>query len=173
MHRFCEFKVVQTPLHLPAMILEDKGLDANHQFTWCGYTQKERIFVGEVIGFCYQGCLYLVSKLALHVVLPPLSLSSSMMRSESQGRWWFTSTDATDVFTQYESVLSIDSKRAQCQQWQIEVLDRALVYDGLKEAELLSSENGECYLGNYYLNRLQSDDNFFPFNTISRSVIWA
>lgn len=137
-----EFKVVQTPLHLPGIILEDKGLDANHKFTWRGYTQKERNFVGEVIGFCYQGCLYLVSKLALHVVLPPLSLSSSTTWSESQGRWWFTSTNATDVFSQYESVPSIDSKGAQCQQWQIEVLDRALVYDGLKEAEHLSSENG-------------------------------
>lgn len=137
-----EFKIVQTPLHLPDIILEDRGLDSSHKFTWRGYTQKEKKIVGEVIGFCDQGFLYLVSKLALHVVLPPLSLSSSTTWSESQGRWWFTSTYATDVFTQYESVPSIDRKEAQCQQWQIEVLDRALVYDGLKEAEHLTSENG-------------------------------
>ncbi|GLJ32063.1 hypothetical protein SUGI_0645700 [Cryptomeria japonica] len=164
-----EFKVVHASLRLAGVILEDRDLDANHKFTGSRYMGKEKRFLGEVIGFCSEGCLYMVSQSALHVVLPPLSVSPSVPRSSPRGQLLSRGIDVFDFSTQYGIPLSVDCKGVPYQPWQIEVLDRALVFDGLKEAEHLSAENGWS-LKTTRLRRLQLALDYLQCDDIERAL---
>eukprot|EP01018_Ginkgo_biloba_P020370 Gb_30364 [translate_table: standard] len=164
-----EFKIVQSSLRVPGTMLDDSGLDAKLKFTQRGCLEKESRFLGEVIGFCSQGCLYLVLQSGLHVVLPPISLSSRIMQDASRGQWWFSDISAGVVSTHCQSLVPVDNKGVLYQQWQIEVLDRALVYDGVKEAEHLSMENGWS-LKTTRLRRLQLALDYWQSDEIEQAL---
>ncbi|XP_024514946.1 spatacsin [Selaginella moellendorffii] len=110
--------VVQSPLYCST------GTDAATK-TWT--------YSNETVGFSFQGSLYLVSANSLTVVLPPV-IDSSHQAPRQQ--WWCTST------RELPSFLSCQTPVPQLQQWQMAVLDRCLIYDGLDEAEHLFVENG-------------------------------
>lgn len=104
---------------------------------------KQHKYDQEVLSFASQGCLYLVTETALHVVLPPLAIPSSKsdlavgpedsrLRSDS-GIKTFSS--------KWDGMWPLLS-RPHVQQWQREVQVRSLIFDGPEETERLCAENG-------------------------------
>lgn len=103
---------------------------------------KQIIYTGDVLTFSSQGCLYIISVTALHVVLPPLA-SPPPRALGREGPWWLTGSGSEMGASKWDCLLPTDSSRPGIQQWQTEVLDRCLVYDSPEEAERLCVENGE------------------------------
>lgn len=141
------YKIVHTSLYVPPSVIDERDLDAFWQLKRSSATRmfvsatKEYFLVGDSIGCSFQGCLYLVSQDGLSVVLPSVSISSGYLSAESL-RYWQPSIVA-DGNNQVKNFSAINEARELWRPWQIEVLDRVLLYEGLKEAEHICLENGE------------------------------
>ncbi|KAI5076391.1 hypothetical protein GOP47_0008456 [Adiantum capillus-veneris] len=90
--------------------------------------------------FCSQGYLHYVAKDGLYVILPPLSLSAS--KSDFEGQWWSTGKNSKRAFCGLETSSGANKAEPKLEDWQFEVLDKALIYDGSFEAEHLAALNG-------------------------------
>ncbi|XP_008786547.2 uncharacterized protein LOC103704848 [Phoenix dactylifera] len=140
------YKIVHTSLYVAPSVLDERDLDAFRQSNKSLATRmfvpatKEYFFVGEPIGCSFQGCLYLVSQDGLSVVLPSVSISSGDLPTESI-RYWQPSI-AADSNNQVKNFLAMNEARELWRPWQIEVLDRVLLYEGPEEAEHICLENG-------------------------------
>ncbi|ONK80835.1 uncharacterized protein A4U43_C01F22320 [Asparagus officinalis] len=132
-------KIVHTSLHVVSPVLDDIDLG-----TYCSSksfsSSREVAFSGESIGFSFQGCLYLVTEDGLSVILPSISISSSILPAEFTRYWQPTFTAGSK--SQIKTFLAIDEMKELGRPWQIEVLDRTLLYEGPDEAERISLENG-------------------------------
>jgi hypothetical protein len=102
-------------------------------------SQKEN----NICAFSSQGYVYFLQEDGLHVVLPPISASKSKLPDSLEGRWWFTGSKFECMIDGYSG---FRKPRAMLKQWQMELLDKVLIYDGLFEAEYFAAENGESVM---------------------------
>ena len=96
-----------------------------------------------ILPFSSLGYLFFLQDNGLHVVLPPVSASTSKLPDSLEGRWWFTGLKYDCTIDGAEACSGVKKPRTMLKQWQIEVLDKILIYDGLVEAEAFAAENGE------------------------------
>lgn len=139
------YKIVHTSLYVVSQVLDDSDLETYCPSTSCIST-LEASFFGEVIGCSFQGCLYLVTQDGLSVILPQVSVSSTVLPADSISiRRWQTNTTSGNK-NQINISLETHEFQEPGRPWQIEVLDRALLYEGPTEAERICLENGEPLL---------------------------
>jgi hypothetical protein len=106
-------------------VTKGRGATIIHSHLHVGPSQsKETYFDGPSVGCFFKGCLYLITKDAVSVVLPSISVPNQFENS-------FKLEGNASAF------------RGNCNRWQIEVLDRVLLYEGPVEADHLCLENGE------------------------------
>ncbi|KAL2630311.1 hypothetical protein R1flu_014997 [Riccia fluitans] len=135
------FTISQNSLRIARGALDERDLcqRAKKKF------ETRSTYVGETLAFSSQGCLYLVTATSLHVVLPPLALSlaqSAPATLELQERKWSSVCGSETQSGWNKPERSVKDQANVIRRWQSEVLDRALVWDGLEEAEVLCLENG-------------------------------
>ncbi|CAK9198622.1 unnamed protein product [Sphagnum troendelagicum] len=131
------FTVVQNGVRVQGGPLDEAQLGTDELPV--GYKQSS--YGGDVLAFGCQGSLYIVSATSLHVVLPPLD-SFVPQAVGSKGPWWLTERGCKKGLSKWDCMLPLDSNRPAIKQWQTQVLDRFLAYNGLEEAECLCVENG-------------------------------
>ncbi|KAG0546959.1 hypothetical protein BDA96_01G038500 [Sorghum bicolor] len=102
--------------------------------------QKDSAFVGDSFVCSCQGYLYLITQYGLSVVLPPVSVSSFSSHGDTIKFW--QPGPATGSTCNALNLLSVDRSETSWKTWQIEVLDRALLYEGPALADRLCWENG-------------------------------
>ncbi|KAK9134405.1 hypothetical protein Syun_013735 [Stephania yunnanensis] len=156
------FKIVHTHLHLSSEVNDDGVLN----FRTAEFNSERETFVGEVIGFSYQGCLYLVTRNGLSVVLPSVSVSSNALSVGSMGYWQPSLSTGSECQTQ--NILESE-RHGHISPWKMELLDRALLYEGPEEAEHLCSENG-WDLKIARIRRLQLGLDYLEYNEIEKSL---
>jgi len=143
------FTVVQNGVRVQGGPLDEAQLGTDELPV--GYKQSS--YGGDVLAFGCQGSLYIVSATSLHVVLPPLD-SFVPQAVGSKGPWWLTERGCKKGLSKWDCMLPLDSNRPAIKQWQTQVLDRFLAYNGLEEAECLCVENGEPIQHPYLLEHL-------------------
>ncbi|CAA7400661.1 unnamed protein product [Spirodela intermedia] len=142
-----ETKIVHIGLQAATSAYDDSFLSE-----WVSSFSKERSLGFEAIGCCFEGFLYIVTDEGLFVILPSLSISSGAIVTTSIE---YCQTNTIQA-CQKETLYARDGFRP----WQIEVLDRTLLYEGPDEADYVCWENGwdlkiarmrRMELGLYYL----------------------
>ncbi|KAL6977282.1 hypothetical protein U1Q18_026079 [Sarracenia purpurea var. burkii] len=97
-------------------------------------------FVGEAVGCTFQGCFYLVTEGGLSVILPSVSISSNFLPAEAIG---FTQPSVSlGVGLNFGNHIEMKGSKLPWLPWKVEILDRALLYEGPGEADRLCLENG-------------------------------
>ena len=134
------YKIVHTSLHVVSPVHDDRDLETLCMSKSCASIQ-EITFSGESIGCSFHGCLYLVTQDGLSVILPSVSVSSSIFAAESSRYWQPNSTTGGE--SQIKILLATNEFKELGRPWQIEVVDRTLLYEGPQEAERICLENGE------------------------------
>ena len=134
------YKIVHTSLHVVSPVLDDRDLKICCMSKSCA-SIREITLSGESIGCSFHGCLYLVTQDGLSVILPSVSVSSSILAAESS-RYWQPNT-TTGGESQIKILLATDEFKELGRPWQIEIVDRTLLYEGPEEAELICLANGE------------------------------
>ncbi|XP_049390854.1 uncharacterized protein LOC125855205 [Solanum stenotomum] len=123
--------------------------------------------VDEAIGCSFQGCLYLVTKDGIAVVLPRLSLPSNFYPVEAIGyrQSCYSAGSKYGVHKLHE----FESKKRPFSPWKVEVLDKALLYEGPEVADKLCLENG-WDLSVTWIRNLQLALEFLKFEEIEKSL---
>lgn len=139
-----KFTVVQSELRIAGGSVDEATLTSRELSSVQERIIKQHRYEGEVLSFASQGCLYLVTATALHVVLPPLALSSSKsgLAVGSEGSRWPNGTGIQMFSSKWDGMLPLLT-RPHVQQWQAEVQVRSLIFDGPEETERLCDENGK------------------------------
>uniref|UniRef100_A0A453E8F4 Spatacsin C-terminal domain-containing protein n=2 Tax=Aegilops tauschii subsp. strangulata TaxID=200361 RepID=A0A453E8F4_AEGTS len=132
-------KIIHTKLLMASCSLDERDIDAGFLDRSLPY-QKDFSFAGESAVCSFQGYLYLVSQDNLSVVLPSVSVSSFSSRIDATQFWQpgFSGGSACNAL----NLLSVNRLRTRLEAWQIEVLDKALLYEGPSLADRLCWENG-------------------------------
>ena len=144
-----KFTLVQNELRISGGTYDEAKLGSRELLAVQESVIKQHRCEGEVLSFTSQGCLYLVTATALHVVLPPLELSSPQSDALAlgcEGPWWPTGSGSENFSSNWNGMLPLLTQ-PRIQQWQSEMQDRFLIFDGLEEAERLCGENGKLLLG--------------------------
>ncbi|XP_015160891.1 uncharacterized protein [Solanum tuberosum] len=123
--------------------------------------------VDEAIGCSFQGCLYLVTKDGIAVVLPHLSLPSNFYPVEAIGyrQSCYSAGSKYGVHKLHE----FESKKRPFSPWKVEVLDKALLYEGPEVADKLCLENG-WDLSVTWIRNLQLALEYLKFEEIEKSL---
>jgi spatacsin len=102
--------------------------------------QKDFSVAGESAVCSFQGYVYLISQDGLSVVLPSVSTSSFSSCIDDIQFWQpgFSGGSACNAL----NLTSVNRPETRWKTWQIEVLDRALLYEGPSLADRLCWENG-------------------------------
>ncbi|XXG85857.1 hypothetical protein AAC387_Pa11g0871 [Persea americana] len=161
------FKIVHTCFHEPLSVLDERCLDIGKKLRKSCHFEKEQAFFGEVIGCSFQGCLYLVSQDGVYVVLPSVSVSSSGHSAESI--CYLRPSLSICSLSQLENLLDMKESKALWQPWKVEVLDRALLYEGVIEADHICLENG-WDLKIARMRRLQLALDYLKYDEIEKSL---
>lgn len=111
--------------------------------------KKDSTFVGDSVVCSCQGYLYLITQYGLSVVLPPVSVSSFSSHGDAI-KFWQPGPPAGSTCNAL-NLLSVDRSEKSWKTWQIEVLDRALLYEGPALADRLCWENGVYSFSCLYL----------------------
>jgi len=122
-------KVVHTCLNV-ATILDERDLGG--QQTGGCLPFKGSSFAEDVIGCCFYGSLYLVSQDGLFIVLPSVSTSPDIMPAESSRYWQPNSHSLGNLQAEY---LLVKNQSEELSPWQINVLDRIILFEGPDEAD--------------------------------------
>ncbi|XBI62667.1 hypothetical protein VPH35_043242 [Triticum aestivum] len=132
-------KIIHTELLMASCSLDERDIDAGFLDRSLSY-QKDFSFAGESAVCSFQGYLYLISQDNLSVVLPSVSVSSFSSRIDATQFWQpgFSGGSACNAL----NLLSVNRLRTRLEAWQIEVLDKALLYEGPSLADRLCWENG-------------------------------
>ncbi|KAG6556016.1 hypothetical protein Mapa_001956 [Marchantia paleacea] len=139
------FTITQNVLRILGGAVDERDLYEKVKKKFGGRVEMRSSYVGDTLAFCSQGSMYLVTATSLHVVLPPLAVSwsqSAPLTLVPQEQEWPAINDSETQSRWDKLNMGIKSQGTMIQRWQSEVLDRALVWDGLEEAEVLCSENG-------------------------------
>ncbi|KAE8791643.1 hypothetical protein D1007_33903 [Hordeum vulgare] len=132
-------KIIHTKLLMASCSLDERDVDAGVLDRSLPF-QKDFSFAGESAVCSFQGYLYLISQDSLSVVLPSVSVSSFSSRIDATQFWQpgFSGGSACNAL----NLLSVNRLRTRLEAWQIEVLDKALLYEGPSLADRLCWENG-------------------------------
>lgn len=132
-------KIIHTKLLMASCSLDERDIDAGFLDRSLPF-QKDFSFAGESAVCSFQGYLYLISQDSLSVVLPSVSVSSFSSRIDATQFWQpgFSGGSACNAL----NLLSVNRLRTRLEAWQIEVLDKALLYEGPSLADRLCWENG-------------------------------
>lgn len=123
--------------------------------------------VDEAIGCSFHGCLYLVTKDGIAVVLPHLSLPSNFYPVEAIGyrQSCYSAGSKYGVHKLHE----FESTKRPFSPWKVEVLDKALLYEGPEVADELCLENG-WDLSVTWIRNLQLALEYLKFEEIEKSL---
>lgn len=142
-----ETKVVHIGLQAATSTYDDSLLSK-----WASSFSKERSLGFEAIGCCFEGFLYIVTDEGLFIILPSLSISSGAIVNMSMEYCQPNNNQACQKETLYTRDRCMNPSRS----WQMEVLDRTLLYEGPEEADYVCWENGEHKLSFWHLSLLFS-----------------
>jgi spatacsin len=132
-------KIFHTELLMYSSFLGERDIDAGFMDKRLPF-KKDSAFVGDSVVCSFQGYLYLITQYGLSVVLPPVSISSFSSHGDAIKFW--QSGFAVSSTCNALNLLSVDRSERRWKTWQIEVLDRALLYEGPSLADRLCWENG-------------------------------
>ncbi|CAN4088547.1 unnamed protein product [Withania somnifera] len=123
--------------------------------------------VDEAIGCSFHGCLYLVTKDGIAVVLPHLSLPSNFYPVEAIGyrQSCYSAGSKYGVHKLHE----FERTKRPFSPWKVEVLDKALLYEGPEVADKLCIENG-WDLSVTWIRSLQLALEYLKFEEIEQSL---
>ncbi|KAK8457117.1 hypothetical protein SEVIR_3G127700v4 [Setaria viridis] len=132
-------KIFHTELLMYSSFLGERDIDVGFMDKRLPF-KKDSAFVGDSVVCCCQGYLYLITQNGLSVVLPPVSISSFSSHGDAIKFWQpgFAVGSACNAL----NLLSVERSETRWKPWQIEVLDRALLYEGPALADRLCWENG-------------------------------
>lgn len=131
--------IVHTNLYIESNFSDDNCLNrVNKTFD---LQNEEKVVDEEAVGCVFQGCLYLVTRSAVSLVLPSVSLSSNFHTMGSMS-YQLTKTSEADALNLQISLIHDNSKHLGLP-WQVAIIDRILLYEGPDEADRLCLENGK------------------------------
>ncbi|XP_062194810.1 uncharacterized protein LOC133897988 isoform X2 [Phragmites australis] len=132
-------KIVHTELLMYSSFLDERDINGGFMDKILPF-EKDFAFVGDSVVCSFQGYLYLITQDGLSVVLPLVSISSFSSCSDAIKFWQpgFASGSTCNAL----NLLSVNRSETRWKTWQIEVLDRALLYEGPTLADRLCWENG-------------------------------
>lgn len=131
-------QVVHFNLHAELAVHDDSCLDSGCEMF---SLQGRDTFIGDAVGCTFQGCFYLVTEGGLSVVLPSISVSSNFFPVESIG--YRQSSNHSHIGYQLKDNLELKDFKQPWFPWNIEVLDRVLLYGSTEEVDRLCLENGK------------------------------
>lgn len=131
-------QIVHFNLRAELAVCDDSCLNSGCEMF---YLQGRDVFIGDAIGCTFQGCFYLVTEGGLSVVLPSVSVSSNFFPVESIG--YRHSSNHSGTGYQLKDNLELKDFKQPWLPWNIEVLDRVLLYGSTEEADHLCRENGK------------------------------
>ncbi|KAL7230412.1 hypothetical protein ACSBR2_008822 [Camellia fascicularis] len=150
-------QIVHSHLYVDSAVNDDR----------CINIQGWEAFVGEAVGCTFQGCLYLVTEGGVSVVLPSVSVSSNFLPVEAIG--YLQSSISMGAGHQFVNLFGVNVLKQPWSPWKVEILDRALLYEGPEEADQLCFENG-WDLKISRIRRLQLALNYLKFEEIENSL---
>ncbi|CAD5188311.1 unnamed protein product [Musa acuminata subsp. malaccensis] len=161
------YKIVHTDLHVKRKALDEGDLYTCGRLKTHSSATRDSFFIGESLGCFFQGFLYLITQHGLSVVLPSISISSAVFPVKSI-RYWNPDAVVSSDFD-IENMLTIHKPDEQWRPWQMEVVDRILIFEGSKEAEHVCLENG-WDLGIVRLRQMQLALQYFRSDVIEQSL---
>ncbi|OIT05985.1 hypothetical protein A4A49_31582 [Nicotiana attenuata] len=133
----------------------------------CYNIQGWDTIVDEAIGCSFHGSLYLVTKDGIAVVLPRLSFPSNFYPVEAIG--YQQSCYSAGSKYGVHKVHEFERTKRPFSPWKVEVLDKALLYDGPEVADQLCFENG-WDLSVTRIRHLQLALEYLKFEEIEKSL---
>ncbi|CAH8345161.1 unnamed protein product [Eruca vesicaria subsp. sativa] len=124
----------------------------------------EETLVGESVGCSFQGFLYLVTCSGLSVFLPSISITSNYPTVEAVE--YLQPLQTTVMGCQGRDYVRTDESRIP---WQVEVLDRVILFEGPEAADRLCLENG-WDLKIARLRRLKMALDYLNYDDINESL---
>ncbi|XP_057774546.1 uncharacterized protein LOC130993606 isoform X2 [Salvia miltiorrhiza] len=121
----------------------------------------------EAVGCNFSGCLYLVTRRGLSVVLPSISATPNFFPVEAIG--YCLPNYSSSVKYGAGDLMELGRTKKSFSPWKVEVLDRVLQYEGLEVAEKLCLENG-WELGISRIRHLQLALAYLEFDEIENSL---
>jgi spatacsin len=132
-------KIVHTELLMYSSFLDERDINVGLMDNRLPF-QKDFSFTKDYVVSSFQGYLYLITQDSLYVVLPSVSVSSFSCHGDAIKFWKPSFADVRSCNAL--NLLSINRYEARWKAWQIDVLDRALLYEGPALADRLCRENG-------------------------------
>ncbi|KAM0918674.1 hypothetical protein ACQ4PT_008706 [Festuca glaucescens] len=131
--------IVHTKLLMASCLLDERDINDGFLDRRLLF-QKDFSVAGESAVCSFQGYVYLISRDGLSVVLPSVSTSSFSSCIDDIQFWQpgFSGGSACNAL----NLTSVNRPETRWKTWQIEVLDRALLYEGPSLADRLCWENG-------------------------------
>ncbi|XP_070031321.1 uncharacterized protein [Nicotiana tomentosiformis] len=150
-------QLVHSSLHVNLTVNDDS----------CYNIQGWDAIVDEAIGCSFHGSLYLVTKDGIAVVLPCLSLPSNFYSVEAIGYRQSCYSAGSKYWV--HKLHEFESTKRPFSPWKVEVLDKALLYDGPEVADQLCLENG-WDLSVTRIRHLQLALEYLKFEEIEKSL---
>ncbi|KAK9670568.1 hypothetical protein RND81_13G209900 [Saponaria officinalis] len=125
--------VAHTSLYIESDCCDDNCLDLVNK------TFDVQSVDGDAVGCSFQGCLYLITRNAVSVVLPSVSLSSSFHPIHLMCNKAVNISEGTSHVL--SSSFSIIERKPLVSPWQVAVLERVILYEGPDEADHLCLQN--------------------------------
>lgn len=101
-------------------------------------------FSNEAVGCNFNGCLYLVTRRGLSVVLPSISATPNFFPVEAIG--YCLPNCSSSIKYGVGDLMGVGKTKKPFSPWKVEVLDRVILYEGLEVAEQLCLGNGKNLL---------------------------
>ncbi|KQK03052.1 uncharacterized protein LOC100829381 isoform X2 [Brachypodium distachyon] len=133
-------KIVHTELLMASSLPDERNIDAGFLDKRLSF-QKDFSVVGDSAVCSFQGYLYLITHDSLSVVLPSVSVSSFSSNIDAI-KFWQPGFSGGSACNALNLLSSANRSETRWKAWQIEVLDRALLYEGPTLADRLCWENG-------------------------------
>ncbi|XP_021895508.1 uncharacterized protein LOC110812908 [Carica papaya] len=128
---------------------------------------RKEVSIGEAVGCSFQGYIYLVTKCGLSVFLPSVSVPSDFLPLEISGHQ--QPSRNTGIGSQLEMSQLNQPYLCSCSPWQVEILDRVLLFEGPEKADCVCLENG-WDLKISRMRRLQMALDYLKFDEINESL---
>ncbi|KAG0619567.1 hypothetical protein M758_4G148600 [Ceratodon purpureus] len=156
-----EFSLSQNGLRVSDGLQDDVQLNDKEG----PFNSLSKFCTGEVLVFTSQGCLYIVLQSGLHVVLPPVATRHRKLPG-SKGQVAGMENVSS---SKWACLLPLESLKPAPRQWELEVLDRCLVFNSVKEVEQLCLENGWS-IQLMRLRRLQLTLDYVQVDEVEKSL---
>lgn len=168
-----DLSIVQNDLFVWSGVADDSSsLTKTSGLGIRGIREQRNRFQCAMLEFKFRGFPYFVTATGLHAFLPPVAVGSGesiMTRPAVTGQWWPTGASIQDLID-WGNILEPNSRYVgTMQKWQAEILDRALIYDGVTESEQLCVENGWS-LSLFRLRRLELGLSFMQIDEIEQAL---